>query len=104
MKAVRLHGGEATSRRISANDGGREPKAPLGVEVPDMKASLMGLEGAESTSKKSSKAEEGWGDGGGRVGLRHSGDCLRERDMPIFLGLGRSGASQALYQNGEKIK
>lgn len=96
MKAVRVHGGEATSRRISANDGGREPKAPLGVEVPDMKASLIGLEGAESTSKKSSKAEEGWGDGGGRVGLRHSGDCLRERDKPIILGLGRSGASQAV--------
>jgi len=40
-------------------DGGREPIVPFGVEVPDMKASLTGLDTGESTSKMSSKAEEG---------------------------------------------
>ena len=54
-----MRGGEATSRRISVRDGGREPSVPFGVEVPDMKASLTGLEVGESTSKMSSKAEEG---------------------------------------------
>lgn len=59
MKALRVHGGDATSRRISVRDGGREPIVPFGVEVPDINASLTGLDTGESTSKMSSKAEEG---------------------------------------------
>jgi hypothetical protein len=58
MKALRVHGGEATSRRISVMEGGRELKCPFGVEVPGRKVSRIGLEGGESTSKLS-KAEEG---------------------------------------------
>jgi hypothetical protein len=59
MKALRVHGGEATSSKISVSDGGREFVVPFGVEAPDMKASLTGLETGESTSKMSSKAEDG---------------------------------------------
>lgn len=59
MKALRVHGGEATSRRISLRVGGREPMAPVGVDVPESNASLNGLDGGISASKKSSKAEEG---------------------------------------------
>jgi hypothetical protein len=59
MKALRVHGGEETSRRISVRVGGREPMAPVGVEVPEMNASLSGLEGGVSTSKNPSKAEDG---------------------------------------------
>lgn len=39
--------------------GGREPMAPVGVEVPEINASLSGREGGVSTSKKPSKAEDG---------------------------------------------
>jgi hypothetical protein len=59
MKALSVQGGEATSSRISVREGGREFVAPFGVEAPDMKASLTGLETGESTSKMSSKAEDG---------------------------------------------
>lgn len=59
MKALRVHGGDETSRRISVRVGGLEPMAPVGVEVPDINASLNGLEGGVSTSKKPSNAEDG---------------------------------------------
>lgn len=59
MKALRVHGGDAASRRISLREGGREPMAPVGVEVPESNASLKGLDGGMSALKRSSKAEEG---------------------------------------------
>lgn len=62
MKALRVHGGEATSKRISVSEGGRAPMAPAGVDEVDLKCSLGGLEVGVSTSKKSSKAEPGRGD------------------------------------------
>lgn len=74
MKALRVHGGEATSKRISVRDGGRAPTAPAGVEWPDMNASLIGLEGGSSTSKKSSKADEGRGESSCEQGPMESAD------------------------------
>lgn len=60
MKALRVHGGGATSRRISVRVGGCEPMADRGLEgVEGAKRPLDGRESGTSKRVKSSKAEDG---------------------------------------------
>lgn len=62
VNALSVHGGGATSRRISVRFGGFEPMADRGEDADEAKTPLVRLESVTSNRVKSSKADDGLDD------------------------------------------
>lgn len=88
MNALRVHGGEATSRRISVRVGGWVPMTDRGEDGEEANTPLLRLESGTSNNVKSSNADEGLGEGSWVSGLRNNcGDDCLELGITISLGV-----------------